>query len=151
LLSNRSDPGNNTSAGAQEVYVLYRSTLDAGKVVGRDFKAGLVRGWGMTGGFDINAKNNAYGSKKRMLVLGPTLMLDVPGFLNVSLLAVHESNAPQGVPRYTYKTHGALQVDWSTPLSVGALPLSFEGYALYLFSKAGTSSARRPRQRRTST
>jgi hypothetical protein len=94
-----------------------------------------MRGWGVTVGFDLNTKNDAYGSKKRMLVVGPTLMLDVPGFLNLSLLVLQESNAPQGVPRYTYDTHGAFEVDWSTPLPVAALPLSFEGYGLYIASK----------------
>lgn len=49
-----------------------------------------------------------------MLVLGPTLMFDVPGFLEVSLLALRESNAPySGFARtstacYTYKTHAML-------------------------------------------
>ena len=34
---------------------------------------------------DINTKDDAgYNSKKRMLVAGPTLMLDVPGFFNLS-------------------------------------------------------------------
>jgi len=135
LLSDSRDPGFDTTAGAQEIYVLYRNTVDAGKVAGRDFKAGFVRGWGVSGGFDLNSKNDAYGSKKRMLVLGPTLMLDVPGFLNLSLLALYESNAPRGVDRYTYKTHAAFEVDWSTPLPVPALPLAFEGYGLYIASK----------------
>jgi hypothetical protein len=29
-----------------------------------------------------------------MVVLGPTLEMDVPGFLNISLLQLWESNAP---------------------------------------------------------
>ena len=38
-----------------------------------------------------------------MLVLGPTLMMDVPGFLNLSVLLLRESNQPYGVnTRYTY-------------------------------------------------
>jgi len=136
LLSDGRDPGFNTTAGAHEVYVVYRNTIDAGKVAGRDFKAGLVRGWGLTVGFDLNTKNDAYSSKKRMFVVGPTLMLDVPGFVNLSLLALQESNAPQGVPsRYTYDTHAAFEVDWSVPLPVAAVPLAFEGYGLYIASK----------------
>ena len=69
-----------------------------------------------------------------MLVLGPTLMFDVPGFLNATALLLDESNAPKGVPsRYRYKTHGALELDWGIP--IGSLPLSFNGYALYIGSK----------------
>jgi hypothetical protein len=134
LLSDKRDPGSGTDAGAQEVYLVYRNTLDIGKIAGKDLKVGVIRGYGVTLGFDLNTKNDAYGSKKRMLVAGPTLMLDVPGFLNLSLLALRESNAPNGVDsRYTYKTHGAAEADWGIPL--GALPLSFEGYALYIASK----------------
>src|SRR5258706_13175283 len=76
-------------------------------------------------------------------------MVGVPGFLNLSLLALQESNAPQGVSRYTYKTHGAFEVDWSTPLPVAAVPLGFEGYGLYIASKGsnefgGSTAAQAP-------
>jgi hypothetical protein len=92
-----------------------------------------MRGLGLTSGIDLNAKNDGYASKKRMFVIGPTVMMDVPGFLNISGLFLFESNAPNGVSRYHYKNHGALEVDWGIP--VGSLPLAFEGYALYIGSK----------------
>ncbi|MEE3584774.1 hypothetical protein QO177_32800, partial [Pseudomonas aeruginosa] len=86
--------------------------VDLQKVTGKSFKSGVVRGLGVTAGFDFNTKTDAgYNSKKEMLVVGPTLMLDVPGFLNVSLLALAESNAPYSTftstakPRYSYDTH----------------------------------------------
>jgi hypothetical protein len=75
-----------------------------------------------------------------MLVLGPTLMFDVPGFLDVSLLALRESNAPFNgftnisTPRYTYKTHAMLTAAWGIPFTLG-VPLSFEGYANYIGTK----------------
>lgn len=135
LLSDRRDPGVGSDEGAQEVYVVYRHTLDLGKVSGRKLSAGFIRGVGFTFGFDLNSKNDGYGSRKRMLVAGPTLMLDVPGFANVSVLALHESNAPNGIDqRYTYDLHPALGAEWSVPLP-GSLPLSFEGYALYIAGK----------------
>ena len=143
LMSNAKDPaGANSKDGAQETYVVYRNTVDIGKAIGRDIKFGSVRGFGATFGFDWNTKTDAgYNSKKRMLVLGPTIMFDVPGFLNVDLLALRESNAPCNtyttpescVGRYTYKTHGSIGAEWGIP--IGALPLSFEGYALYIGSK----------------
>ena len=96
LLADKNDPasvGSNT--GSQEVYVVYRHTLDLGKVTGANLKFGPVRGLGLTAGFDINTKDDAgYNSKKRMWVAGPTVMFDVPGFLNMSLLQLWESNAP---------------------------------------------------------
>jgi nucleoside-specific outer membrane channel protein Tsx len=122
-------------SNARETYVVYRHTLDLGKVSGKDLKFGPVRGLGLTGGFDWNTKNDpGYASKKRMLALGPTLMMDVPGLLNVSVLALWESNHPVGVAsRYTYDTHPMLNVVWGLP--VGALPLTFDGFINYIAAK----------------
>jgi nucleoside-specific outer membrane channel protein Tsx len=133
LASDHNDPAGGGASGAQEVYAVYRHVLDLGKVSGTAIKFGPVRGLGLTAGFDVNTKNDGYASKKRMLVVGPTLMFDVPGFANLSALVFDESNAPQGVSRYTYKTHGALELDWGVP--IGSTPLSFNGYALYIGSK----------------
>jgi hypothetical protein len=61
-------------------------------------------------------------------------MLDVPGYMNMSVLMFDESNAPNGVSsRYHYKNHAAFESDWSIPL--GSLPLAFNGYFLYIGSK----------------
>ena len=133
LMSDKNDSvsGNN---GAQEVYVVYRHTLDLGKISAKEFKFGPVRGFGITAGFDFNSKSgDGYNSKKRMLVAGPTLMMDVPGFLNVSLLELWESNAPNSIARYSYKTHPMLSAAWGIPM--GSLPLSFEGFANFVASK----------------
>lgn len=142
LFSDKNDPSSaGARNGAHEVYVLYRHTLDLGKVSGSDLKGPGIRGWGLTAGFDMNTKNDAgYNSKKRMVVAGPTMMLDVPGFLNVSLLALWESNAPYntftgtGVDRYDYKVHPMLNAVWLIPLS-NSIPLTFEGYANFIGKK----------------
>jgi nucleoside-specific outer membrane channel protein Tsx len=143
LLSDDKDPSfAGSKTGAREVYVVYRNTLDLEKVTGKSYKAAGVRGLGVTTGFDFNTKADAgYNSKKEMLVAGPTLMLDVPGFLNVSLLQLWESNAPystytkSGVGRYHYEAHPMLTASWGIPFSVGSVPLSFEGYANYITAK----------------
>ncbi|MDP3672470.1 MAG: outer envelope protein [Telluria sp.] len=142
LQSDSRDPGSLTQrSGAQEAYVVYRHTLDIGKLRGADIKFGPVRGVGATFGFDWNAKNDVgYNSRKRMLVAGPTLMWDVPGFLNTSLLVLRESNAPSGAfppisqvsGRYTYDTHPMLTASWGIPV---ATLVSFEGYANWIASK----------------
>jgi hypothetical protein len=142
LMSDSKDPaGAGSTNGAQEVYIVYRHTLDLAKIGGPALKFPGVRGSGITLGFDANTKADAgYNSKKRMLVVGPTLFMDVPGFLNVSLLALQESNAPyntfSGVstPRYTYDTHAMLTAAWSIPLS-SSVPVSFEGFMNYIGSK----------------
>jgi nucleoside-specific outer membrane channel protein Tsx len=142
LNSDSKDPGSLTqSGGAHEAYVLYRHTLDIGKLRGADINFGPVRGVGATFGFDWNSKNDVgYNSRKRMLVAGPTLMWDVPGFLNTSLLVLHESNAPSGAfppistvqGRYTYDAHAMLTANWGIPVSS---LWSFEGYANFIAKK----------------
>ena len=142
LLSDDKDPSApGAKSGAQETYVLYRNTLDIGKISGSPIDFGPVRGVGATIGFDWNSKADAgYNSKKRMVVVGPTLMFKVPGFFNTSLLALFESNAPYNAysgtttPRYTYKTHAMLSNSWLIPFSAG-IPLTFEGYANFIASK----------------
>ncbi len=141
LMSDKKDPaGAGSTNGAQEVYIVYRHTLDFEKTAGSPFKFGPLRGAGLTFGFDVNAKNDAgYNSKKRMLVLGPTVGFDVPGFLSVSLLALWESNAPYNTftkvstPRYSYDVHPMLTAAWAIPL--GDTGFSFEGFANYIASK----------------
>jgi hypothetical protein len=135
LMSDNKDPSTvGGPTGAQEAYIVYRNTVDLSKVTGSEYKFGIVRGVGGTFGFDWNTKNDfGYASKKRMLVVGPTLMIDVPGFLNLSLLALGESNAPLGISRYTYKTHPMLSAAWGIP--IGSLPFSFEGFMLVIAPK----------------
>lgn len=141
LMSDSKDPSSATAkTGAQEAYVVYRHTLDLAKVSGKDLKWGPARDFGLTGGFDWNAKTDAgYNSKKRMLVLGPTMMLDVPGFLDVNLLVLWESNAPYSTfsntatPRYSYKTHPAITAAWGIP--IGSSAFAFEGFANFISSK----------------
>lgn len=136
LLSDSKDPADGTvgKPGAQEIYVVYRNTIDFGMVSKKDLSLGPIKSFGLTGGFDLNTKNDYYASKKRMLVLGPTLMLDVPGFANFSVLGLYESNSPNSIDkRYTYDFHPAAQLTWGIPVS--KLPLSFEGYALWIGDK----------------
>jgi opacity protein-like surface antigen len=142
LQSDSKDPGSqNQTSGAQEAYVVYRHTLDIGALRGKEVKWGKIKGVGATFGFDWNTKNDVgYNSRKRMLVAGPTLMWDVPGFLNTSVLLLRESNAPSGAfppisnvrGRYTYDTHPMLTAAWGIPVAEG---WSFEGYANLISSK----------------
>ena len=142
LLSDKKDPaGAGSTNGAAEVYIVYRNTLEYGKLTGKPMKMGPIKDIGAVLGFDANAKTDAgYNSKKRMLVAGGTLMMDVPGFLNIGLVALWESNAPYNTfsktstPRYTYDTHPMLTAVWGIPLP-GGLPLSFEGFANFIAAK----------------
>lgn len=142
LQSDKNDPASLTqSEGAQEAYIVYRHTLDIGALRGTELRFGRVKGVGLTFGFDWNTKNDVgYNSRKRMLVAGPTLMWDVPGFLNTSVLLLRESNAPSGAfppisnvnGRYTYDTHAMFSATWGIPV---AERLSFEGYLNFIAAK----------------
>lgn len=136
LESDGAEPAEGTTGGAQEAYVVFRSTLDIGKVLGNptEFAFGPIRGIGLTGGFDWGANNQAgYESKKQMLVLGPTLMMNVPGFFNIDLLLDDESNDPDGIAsRYTYALHPQIGGEWGIPITNF---ISFEGFAIKIAAK----------------
>jgi hypothetical protein len=127
--------------GAQETYMVYRHTFDIGKISGRGMAFGAVRSAGVTLGMDLNTRHEfGYNSRKRMLLAGPTVMWDVPGFLNTSLLLLRESNAASGpfapVSRmrgsYTYDVHPMLSASWSIPVT---RLWSFDGNANLIASK----------------
>jgi hypothetical protein len=142
LFSDDKDPaGAGSTNGATEVYVVYRHTLDLGNLTGKSFKYGPVRSVGVVGGFDVNTKTDAgYNSKKQMLVAGPTLGFNVPGFLNVGLFWLWESNAPYNTftkvstPRYDYAPHPMIGVSWGIPLGNN---FSFAGFANFITEKGG--------------
>lgn len=141
LISDQNDParaaGGAAQEGATEFYLIYRHTLDFGKITATDLSTGPFRGFGFDGGFDLNLKSDAgYGSKKRMLVLGPKAMVAVPGFWDVGVVALMESNQPDGVTeRYHYKTHPAIMTAWGIPFSLGQVALHWGGYANFIASK----------------
>lgn len=144
LLSDDKDPiSPGSSKGAQEIYMVYRHTLSLGAITGKDFAfGGIIRDFGFTLGFDVNSKNDAgYNSAKRMLVAGPAVMLDVPGFATLSFVQLWESNAPYNkfsstqTPRYHYDPHPALFAAWGIPFNVGSVALSFEGYCNWISAK----------------
>jgi nucleoside-specific outer membrane channel protein Tsx len=70
--------------------------------------------------------------------------MDVPGFLNISLLVLWESNAPYNTfskvstPRYGYDAHAMLGAAWGIPL--GGSGLSFEGFANFIAAKGKNES-----------
>ncbi|MBS4017334.1 outer envelope protein [Azonexus hydrophilus] len=129
----------NKESSAQEVYIVYRHTFDFGKIAGKSLAVGPFRGFGFTAGFDYNNKSgDSYQSKKRMLVAGPTVMMNVPGFLNISLLQLWESNEPARAVfrqpgRYHYDPHPMLNLAWGIPL--GDSGFSFSGYANFIAAK----------------
>ncbi len=137
LLSDQHDPASSGKTGANEVYVVYRGSLSLGKVAKTDLGVGPVRDLSLTGGLDFNAKNNTFGSKKRFLVLGPTLNFKVPGgFLDLGLWACHEQNYNGIVSQSVdFKTTYMVAAAWGIPFQVGPAGAEFKGYANYVGPK----------------
>ncbi|BDT57105.1 hypothetical protein MasN3_05990 [Massilia varians] len=86
-----------------------------------------------------------------MLVACPTLMWDVPGFLNTSILWLRESNAPGGLfrrsptcARYIYDTHPMFGTSWGIPVNEH---WSFEGFLNFIAAKGVDETVPRPAPR----
>jgi hypothetical protein len=120
------------SAGAAEVYIVYRHTLSLNKITSsKAFElGGVLRDVGIELGADLNTKNDAFAARKIMPVAGLSASLNVPGFLNVGVLLDKEwnTNALPGVSKeVTFNVTPMFTAAWGIPL-VG--PIAFEGFAL---------------------
>ena len=137
LMSDKGDPSANGTSGANEVYVVYRTAMSLGKVSGKDLGFGPVRDLSFTAGFDFNSKNNAFASKKRFLVFGPTLNFKVSnGFFDLGLWGCHEQNYNGIVGKSVdFKTTFTLTAAWGLPFQVGRVGAEFKGYANYIGAK----------------
>ncbi|WP_257307369.1 hypothetical protein [Geothrix campi] len=133
LMSDRNDPTASGNSGANEVYALYRGSLSLGKLTKTDLGFGPVRDISLTAGFDFNAKDNAFASKKRFLVAGPTFNFKVrDGFFDLGLLACHEQNYNGIVGQSVdFKTTYYVTAAWGIPFQMGAVGAEFKGYANY--------------------
>ena len=141
LQSDKNDPLNGGGSGATEFYLTYRHQLHLGKALDRDLSFGPVKEVALTGGFDLNTKDTRFAPRKRLLVVGPTLKFDVPGYLDVSLLAAREWNhCGLGAPacpqaEISFDTQWMLSAAWGIPFQAGPLPLKFQGFINYIGEK----------------
>ena len=71
--------------------VMYRHQRSLKKVSGQDFKLRPVRDWSLSGGLDRNTKSTTFALVKCMLIIGPTINNDVPGFWGLSVIERSES------------------------------------------------------------
>jgi len=142
--SDSKDPANGAdSGGAAEVYVTYRNQLQYGKVTGTPLTFGVIRDVALTGGFDLNSKDNAAAPRKEVIVVGPTLKFDVPGFLDVGLWYYRERNhcgappclEPGAQSQITFKPTYLLNASWLIPFDVGSIPLKFQGFVNFVGPK----------------
>ncbi len=135
LLSDSKDPAAGGGGGAAEAYFVYRHNLSLSAVTGRSLQYAALRDVGITAGFDLNTKNDAFGSRKQKFAVGPTLQFEVPGFLNISLLYQIENNRNGIVGKDVHfdDTYD-LNLSWGIPFKLG-LPAKFKGFADYIGPK----------------
>jgi nucleoside-specific outer membrane channel protein Tsx len=133
LVSSAANPeaGGPSNGGAQEVYSVGRVELSGGKISGRPIGFGPFRDFGLTVGYEYGTKNDAYGERARMLVVGPTVEFALPrGFWNLTVGARTESNhnGITGVDVH-FNTAWHIESSWLYPFRVGPVPLVFRGFA----------------------
>jgi len=142
--SDGNDPASGTdSGGAVEFYLTYRHQLQYGKLTGKPLAYGFIRDMALTAGFDLNTKNTTLAPRKQVLVVGPTVKFDVPGFLDVGLWYYRERNhcaiapclAPDAHSEVTFDPTYLLNASWGIPFHAGTLPLKFQGFVNFVGKK----------------
>ncbi|MDF0604865.1 hypothetical protein HZU77_004245 [Neisseriaceae bacterium TC5R-5] len=139
LYSNAADPAYQSSAGAREIYAVYRHQLPWGKLSGQPISNSWLRDLALTFGVDANTKNSRVKPQKRLVVIGPTLKLDVPGVWDISLFYYRESNhnALPGTQQahVNFDPSWQLASNWSVPFTLGNIPVKYSGIASYTAAK----------------
>jgi hypothetical protein len=131
LESDEHNPVAYGHTGAQEVYSVGRVELSTSKLLGQPVGNSLVRDYSLTVGYDVSAKNDIFGSRARMLVVGPTVDFAVPrGRWNLTAGLRTESNH-NGISRtdVSYDTAWHVESSWLFPVHLGAVPTVFKGFA----------------------
>lgn len=139
LKSDSNDPKKDSDSGAVEAYLVYRHQLFLSKVFDRSLRYGPIKDIALTGGVELNYKNNDFSTRKRQLLVGPTLKFDVPGYLDLSLLYSMEWNHC-GLPackteNIEFDPYYVVHLAWGYPFQFGEVPLKFHGFASYKTAK----------------
>ena len=84
LSASKNSPANDASGqpqagvpGNTEVYVVYRSNFDLGKIFKTNMGFGPVREVDFTVGFDFDSQDNQFASNKKFMMAGPQFGFDI--------------------------------------------------------------------------
>jgi hypothetical protein len=92
----------------------------------------VVRGVNVEAGIDLNAKNTTFAPHKVMPALGGVVAFEVPGFLDVGVLAVKEWNHNGIVQKHvTFNTAAMFTASGGIPIG----PTIFAGFANVVLPK----------------
>ena len=112
-------------------------------MTGTPLAYGFIRDMALTAGFDLNTKNTTFAPRKQVIVVGPTVKFDVPGFLDVGAWYYRERNhcgidpclAPDARSQLTFDSTYLLNATWGIPFHIGKVPLKFQGFVNYVGDK----------------
>jgi hypothetical protein len=122
--------------GDTEVYCVYRTSLDLGKVFKTKMAFGPVREVDFTAGFDFDSTDNQFASNKKFIMAGPQLNFNVSkGFWNLGVAACREQNYNGVVfKEVDFKTTYMIFTAWGKNFDLG-VPVEFKGWANYIGPK----------------
>jgi len=122
-----------TSAGALEVYTVYRHSLSFSKLTGSKVGFLFVRDVSLELGVDFNTKNNAFAARKIMPIGGPQISIDVPGFWNIAFMVNKEWNTNAILGKSVeFDVTPTIATAWGIPVYG---PITFEGFGSVNFPK----------------
>jgi hypothetical protein len=130
LVSDENNPQAGANTGAQEVYSVGRVDVSAGKLLGHPLGVGFIRDVGVTTGYEFSSKNDAFASRARMLVLGPSVQFALAkGYWNAMVGWRTETNY-NGIVHADVKYDTAVHAEssWLVPFSLGPTSLTFKGF-----------------------
>jgi nucleoside-specific outer membrane channel protein Tsx len=134
LKSDDKDPASGGGGGAQEIYVVYKNTVSLSAVSGKPMKFGPTRDLGWEFGLDFNAKDDAFAPRVQKFMTGPTVMFDVPGFLNVGLLYYKEKNH-NGIVGASVDFDPTYRIAAAWGIPIKAINSVFKGFFTYTGEK----------------
>ncbi|MBM3104197.1 hypothetical protein IIE18_03580 [Pseudomonas sp. V1] len=139
LKSDSNDPKKDSDSGAVEAYLVYRHQVFLSKVFDRSLRYGPIKDIALTGGIELNYKNNDFSTRKRQLLIGPTLKFDVPGYLDLSLLYSMEWNhcglSACKTENIEFDPYYVIHLAWGYPFQLGEAAWKFHGFASYKTAK----------------
>lgn len=132
---------NHKDENSTEIYGEFYSTLSLGKTAGLKLAPdSLIKDLGLTAGINYGTKNSTLRPNPNVLLLGPTIDLNIPGFtfFNVDILAYRDSGAfrSDGGGKLCGKTATSYQITpaWKLPFTLGSESFSFEGFVDFIGS-----------------
>ena len=92
LLSDKNEPAARGTTGAEELYMTYRGDVSTTGFGRPPITAPYISDLMFEFGGDANYKNDAYGARRRFLLLGPIIYFDLPGSVTLAFHYAQEWN-----------------------------------------------------------